>query len=252
MRALKNIAAITVAWLGILAGGCTDEAPEPLTLDVGAHRVIFEAPEGWQLIDRGAEQFFKRDLDQIFLNDAGAVTVDGFRREVERARDVFRGGDLEQANDILNDLRWRSAFPSVDRWKAFAESLNRARGLGDRRQHHDPDVVESAYTELLVQLAALPERDIATLAMEVLADFEPIDRRTVRDESPAVIDGRQAWQIDTWDRLNHIQPMRYVFVIDEGRFLVIRTGLGQLPDIEPPFEAVVTSLRFQRQAAANP
>lgn len=251
MRALRSAGALAVAGIGFLLGGCAGEAPEPLTLDVGAHRVVFEAPEGWQLIDRGAEQFFKRDFDQIFLNDSGAVTVDGFRREVERARDVFRGGDLEKANDILNDLRWRSAFPSVDRWKAFAESLNRARGLGDRRQHHDPDVVESAYTELLVQLAALPERDIATLAMEVLADFEPIDRRTVRNESPAVIDGRQAWQIDTWDRLNHIQPMRYIFVLDQGRFLVMRTGLGQFPDIEPAFEAVAASLRFQTQGKSN-
>lgn len=246
MRALKSVAALFAVSFGVQAGGCSEEAAQPLNLEVGGHRVVFDAPQAWQHFDKGAEQFFKRDFDQIFLNDAGIVTVGGFRTEVERAREVFRGGSLEQANDMLNALRWRSSFPSIDRWEAFATSLNRARGLGDRRQHHDPDVVESAYTEMLVQLAALPERDIATLAAEVLGDFEPVDRRTIRDQGPMTIDGRRAWRIETWDRLNHIQRMRYIFVLDEGRFLVIRTGLGKLADIEPTFERIVASLRFEQ------
>ena len=245
MRALRSAGALAVAGMGFLLGGCAGEAPEPLTLDVGAHRVVFEAPEGWQLFDRGAEQFFKRDLDQIFLNDAGAVTVDGFRREVERARDVFRGGNLEQANDVLNAVRWRSSFPSKDRWDTFYASLTRARGLGSGREHYDPFNVESAYKEILVQLDTLPQRDIETLAMEALAEFEPVDRRTVRTQNPMIIDGRQAWLIETWDRLNHVGLARYIFVLDNGRFLVIRSGLGQFSNIEPDFEAITASLHFQ-------
>ena len=237
---------------GLLAGGCAGEAPAPLSLQVGFHRVVVDAPQGWEHIDHGAEQLFKRNFDQILLNDAGPVTVAGFRQEVERAREVFRGGNLGQANDILNDLRWRSSFPSKDRWDTFHASLNRARGIGPGRRQHDPFAVESAYTEVLLQLATLPQRNIATLAQELLADFEPVDRRTIRNEGPMVIAGRQAWRIDTWDRLNHIQPMRYIFVLDEGRFLVIRTGLGKFEDIEPTFEAVVASLRFQSHGAADP
>ena len=251
MRALRNAAALIAIGPGLLVVGCAGEAPQPLALEVGAHRVVIDAPQGWEHFDKGAEQFFKRGFNQIFLTDAGPAAIEGFRQDVERAREVFRDGNLEQANDILNALRWRSSFPSTDRWNSFHASLQQARGIGSGREHHDPIAVESAYTELLVQLRALPQRDIATLAREMLADFEPVDRRTVRNENPMVIDGRQAWLIETWDRLNHIQPMRYVFVLSEGRFLVIRTGLGQLSEIEPSFEAVLASLRFEPPAAAN-
>jgi hypothetical protein len=105
--------------------------------------------------------------------------------------------------------------------------------------------VESAYTELLVQLEALPDRDITTLAVEALADFEPLDRRTIRNRSPMLIDGRSALLVETWDRLNHIQPMRYIFILNEGRFLVVRSGLGQFSEIEPAFEAIAASLTLQ-------
>ena len=242
MRALRNAAALIAIATSVVAGGCAEEPPEPLSLQVGAHRIAFDAPQGWQRIDRGAEQFFKRELDQIFLNDAGPVTVEGFRQEVERAREVFRGGSLEQANDILNAIHWRSAFPSKDRWDAFYASLSAARGLSSGRDHHDPFAVESAYKEVLVQLATLPDRDIETLAKEALAEFEPVDRRTIRAQSPMIVDGRQAWRIETWDRLNHTGLMRYIFVLDNGRFLVIRTGLGNFKKIEPSFEAMVASL----------
>ena len=251
MRALKNIAALTTVCLGILLGACAEDVPEQLSLDVGAHKVAIDAPIGWEHLDRGTEQFFRSELAQIFLNDAGPATVQGFQREVERARDVFRGGSIAEANDILNALRWRSSFPSKERWQAFYASLKQARGLGAGRQHHDPDAVESAYRDILLQLATLPERDLATLATEVLADFEPLDRRTVREQRPMIVDGRRALLIETWDRLNHIQPMRYIFVVDDGRILVLRTGLGQFSDIEPAFEAVVTSLTFRDPVIAT-
>ena len=245
MRALNITTALVAISLGVLIAGCAEEAPEPLSLQVGAHQVVFDDPQSWQHFDRGAEQFFKRDSDQIFLNDAGPVTVEGFQQEVERAREVFRGGSLEQANDILNAINWRSAFSSKDRWDAFYASLSQARGLALGRDHHDPFAVESAYKEVLVQLATLPDRDIETLATEALAEFEPADRRTVRAQNPMIVDGRQAWLIESWDRLNHIGLMRYIFVLDNGRFLVIRTGLGQLSNMEPDFDAITTSLRFR-------
>ncbi len=245
MRALNIAAAFVAIGLSVLIVGCAEEAPEPLGLQVGAHQVTIDAPQGWQHFDKGAEQFFKRDFDQIFLNDTGPVTVAGFQQEVERAREVFRGGSLEQANNILNAINWRSAFPTNDRWDAFYTSLNAARGLGSGREHHDPFLVESAYKEVLVQLATLPDRDIETLAKEALAEFEPVDRRTIRSQSPMIVDGRQAWRIESWDRLNHIGLMRYIFVLDNGRFLVIRTGLGQLSNMEADFDAITTSLRFR-------
>jgi len=231
--------------IAILVGGCAEEAPVQLSLNVGAHALTLDAPEGWQHFEEEKEHLFKKEIAQIFLTDAGPVTVEGFKREVERARLVFQEVGIEQANDILNDIRWRSSFPSVDRWQAFSTSLTQARGLWDRREHYDPFAVESAYTELLVQLETLPDRDITTLAVEVLADIEPLDRRTIHNQRPMLIDGRSALLVETWDRLNHVQPMRYIFVLNEGRFLIIRSGLGQFSEIEPVFGAITASLRIQ-------
>jgi hypothetical protein len=231
--------------MAFLAGACAEEAPVKVSLVVGVHTVTFDAPEGWQHFGDEKEHLFKKEIAQIFLTDAGPVTVHGFKEEVERARTAFREVGIEQANDILNSIRWRSSFPSIDRWETFSASLMQARGLWDRREHYDPDAVESAYTELLVQLETLPDRDIATLAIEVLADIEPLDRRTIRDQIPMLIDGRSALLVETWDRLNHIQPMRYIFVLSEGRFLIVRSGLGQFSEIEPAFDAIATSLALR-------
>ncbi|MGI9265465.1 MAG: hypothetical protein ACR2QU_11095 [Gammaproteobacteria bacterium] len=231
--------------MAVLVSACAEEAPIQVSLDVGAHAVTFDAPEAWQHFGDEKEHLFKKEIAQIFLTDAGPVTVQGFKQEVERARTVFREVGIEQANDILNAIRWRSSFPSIDRWETFSTSLTQARGLWDRREHYDPFAVESAYTELLVQLETLPDRDIDTLAVEVLADIEPLDRRTIRNQSPMLVDGRSALLIETWDRLNHIQPMRYIFILDEGRFLIVRSGLGQFSEIEPAFDAIAASLTLQ-------
>ncbi len=245
MRALGFVGASCLAALGLTLGACSEPIPEQLHVKVGVHNVAFDAPQGWQHIDEDTRHQFKNGLAQIFLNDSGPVSAEGFQREIERAREVYRRGELGRANDILNALRLRTSFPSVAHWKPFAESLNRARGLGTGRSRPDPDIIERAYTEILVQIAALPKRDIETLAIEALAEYEPLDRRTISAQRAMIVDERSALLIDTWDRLNHIQPMRYIFVLSGGNFLIVRTGLGTFSDIEPTYENLVATLRFQ-------
>lgn len=251
MRALDLVGASCLVLMSLALGGCSERAPERLHVRVGVHNVAFDSPSGWQHHDEEAGHLFKNGLAQIFLNDTGPVTAEGFQREMERAREVYRRGELERANDILNTLRLRTSFPSIDRWKPFAESLNRARGFGTGRSRPDPDAIERAYTEILVQIASLPKRDIETLAIEALAEYEPLDRRTIAAQRAMIIDQRSALLIDTWDRLNHIQPMRYIFVLNEGNLLVVRTGLGTFSDIEPTYENLVASLRFQDVTATE-
>lgn len=249
MRSVASFHLLLIA--ALLLAGCSEPTPERSQAQVGAHDISFDAPLGWQRHDQEDGLFFKKEIAQIYVNDAGPVTVAKFKREIERAREVFRNGSLEQANDILNALNLRSYFTSIERWESFSDSLSEARALGSGRTYHDPDAIERAYTELLVQVASLPDRDITSLAIEALANYEPLDRRSIQSQSALVVDGQRAMLINTWDKLNHVQPMRYVFVINDGSFLVIRTGLGLFADIEPAFEALVASLRFQEGTTAK-
>ena len=193
MRALKNIAAITVAWLGILAGGCTGEAPEPLTLDVGAHRVVFEAPEGWQLIDRGAEQFFKRDFDQIFLNDAGAVTVDGAAATSGKVR-------LEEGQTIAIDP---AGFPRV-------EPPGPDAAVAFRVVHEDDSVIEAA-------LAAFGEK-----YPDEWDKWEPRFRKGLADGSRVLVD-------ENYIRESILEPQARIVA---GYEPVMPTYQGRLSDPE--------------------
>lgn len=245
MRALGITGLSLLASACLLLDGCSESVPEPLQLKVGVHNITLDAPPGWQHLEDDVGNSFKREFAQILLNDTGPVTVEKFRRETERAREVFRRGELGQANDILNGLPLRSYFPGIERWQNFADSLNRARNLGTGLSHHDPDAIERAYTEILLQIGTLQNRDIVTLATEALAEHEALDRREIATQRALIIDQKSALLIDTWDRLNHTGRKRYIFVMNDGNFLVIRTGLGVFSDVEPSFEDLVASVRFR-------
>lgn len=57
-------------------------------------------------------------------------------------------------------------------------------------------------------------------------------------------DDPEAARVDTWDRLNHTQRKRHVFILNNGNLLVIGMGLGRFAEMEKVFDTVVASLRF--------
>lgn len=244
MRTLNCRLALLVVFAYTSLVGCAK--PEKSILGIGSHELSLHSPAEWQQVEQEDAYTFKSGLSQILLHDTGPVTIEKFQREIERARDVFRGGELPQANDILNALRFRPYFPSLERWQTFADALNRARNLGTRREHPDPDAIEQAYTEMLVQIASLPNRDIESMAIEALARYEPLDRRSIAAQQALIVDGNSALLIETWDRLNHIGRARYVFILNNGNFLVVRTGLGDFSAMEPVFQSLLASIEFRR------
>ena len=71
-----------------------------------------------------------------------------------------------------------------------------------------------------------------------------------RSENVAV-DGRGALLIDTWDRLNHTQRFRHVFVLNEGNLLLARMELGRFEEMEAAFDDLVASLSFRAEAYSS-
>jgi hypothetical protein len=245
MHAL-NTRSFAAALCGLLLT-CACSAPErdPLPLTVGVHEIQLIVPPEWQRFDHGREQRFEIEMLRISLADMGPATREGFHREIAHARELYRLGQLEDARALLNTLQLRPAFPSEQRWTSFALAWNKIRRAGLGRVPLEPSAVESAYTEVLVEVDALPKPDIASLAIAVLERIGHDQRRDVAEQRAMAVDGRGALLIDTWDRLNHTGRFRHVFVLNEGNLLLARMEMGRFEDMEPAFDDLVASLSFR-------
>ena len=69
-------------------------------------------------------------------------------------------------------------------------------------------------------------------------------RREVRWRNKVTIDGREAVDIETWNRLDHTNPQRIFFVSEDGDLLVLQTVGMALGDSQAAFEAIRNSLHF--------
>ncbi len=208
------------------------------------------SPPDWQHLDHGREQRFERGTHQISLADLGPATRDAFQREIARARELFRLGQVADSRTILEGLQIRRMFPSALRWQAFQPSWKIILRAGRERRPVGPEAIDRAYTEVLVEVGALPRPDMTTLAQVALAQTGHDERRDVVLEQAMAIGGRGALLLDTWDRLNHQQRKRHVFVLNEGNLLVARMELGRFVEMEAAFDSLVASLQFARPPAA--
>jgi hypothetical protein len=82
------------------------------------------------------------------------------------------------------------------------------------------------------------------LAHEALAELDHNERRDIERESRLRLDGRDALQINTWQRLTHDLRRRHVFVVNRGHLLVIRTDMGRDEVLGPAFDELVRSFSF--------
>ena len=240
---LSRLAGLLCAML--LACSCADPGPDPLPLTIGVHEVQLITPPEWQRYDHGREQRFENGLLHISLADMGPATREGFHREIVGARELYRLGQLEDARAQLSLLNLRPTFPSELRWRSFVVPWNKIRRAGLGRHPLEPSAVESAYTEVLVEIDALPKPDMTSLATVVLERIGHDERRDFAAQHAMAVDGRGALLIDTWDRLNHTLRLRHVFVLNEGNLLLARMEMGQFSGMEKAFDDLVASLSFR-------
>jgi hypothetical protein len=233
----------------LLAGGCSNPAPERLRLTIGVHQVELESPVGWEHLDHGREQRFGDGLSQISVADLGPVAPDGFRREILAARELFRARQLDDSRTRLRALHLRTSFPSAQRWESFSRSWDGIRLAGVGHHSEDPTIVERAYSGVLAEIAALPRPDLETLVLNTLEDLGHDERHDIAHQEATAVSGRPGVLMDTWDRLSHAQRRRHLFVLNDGYLLVARMELGRFSEMEAAFDALVASLLFRQSEA---
>jgi hypothetical protein len=89
-------------------------------------------------------------------------------------------------------------------------------------------------------LDELMEWGLAAVDAEVGHD----QRREVKSRRTVTIDGRDAVDVETWNRLDHTNPQRILFVRNDGDLLALHTAGMALDDTLAAFDAIRGSLHF--------
>ena len=96
--------------------------------------------------------------------------------------------------------------------------------------------------------SAPPPRDLDALLdwglAELGAEIGPDKRRELKSRRSVTIDGREAFDIETWNRLDHTNPQRIFFVKDDGDLLALHTERMAFEDTLAAFDAIRDSLHF--------
>ena len=87
-----------------------------------------------------------------------------------------------------------------------------------------------------------PARDLDQLVDWGLAAVGHNERRDMKSRREVTVDGREAIDIETWNRLDHTNPQRIFFVIDDGEVIALHTERMALEDSLAAFDALRDSL----------
>jgi hypothetical protein len=243
MRAL--IARALVVLLGAVLAGCGADEPQPVTAQVGLHQVSFAVPEGFAHYDHGREHRLERTEGDLVITDLGPVTADGFGRVIAEARELSEAGRRDDAATLLRELRLWQVLTSDQNTRDALQAVDR---IANSRSEAE---VDAAYDRLEVLVGGLPPPVLRNLASDVLADLGHDERRDIERESKLRLDGRDALQISTWQRLTHDLRRRHVFVVNRGHLLVIRTDMGRDEVLGPAFDELIRSFAFSSAAAVT-
>lgn len=84
-----------------------------------------------------------------------------------------------------------------------------------------------------------------------MAELGHDQRREVKSRRAVTIDGREAVDVETWQRLDHTFPLRMLFVTADDGFLVLHTPRMANEESIKAFELIRDSLHFEAAAPAG-
>jgi hypothetical protein len=99
-----------------------------------------------------------------------------------------------------------------------------------------PPPRKAAATEGTADVDAYVDWGLATVGHD--------QRREVKSRRTITIDGRDAIDIETWNRLDHTNPQRILLVIDGGDLLALHTERMAFADSLAAFDALRDSFHF--------
>lgn len=235
---------VLVALPGI--NGCSRQSMSEITgsVEVGRHRFEFAMPKGWHRRDRPDTHGLRTEKSSISFTDLGPCTPEGYRRTLIEAREHYRAGRSAEARALAKQLSLKKLVPDEKRWSSFTAAWTRVRHPGRPDFADAPEEIESAYEQLLNQVATLTPQPLEELAGEVIEDLSQNGMQETADSNAIEVDGRPAQVIDTWDHLTHTMRRRYLFLIHDNNLFFVRTDFGEFSEVEAAFPQLTGSIRF--------
>jgi hypothetical protein len=228
--------------LGLPLVGCAHEAAREV-LAVGVHRISLEVPPGWQEVDQGRRRLLRRGELQIAIADLGPLDRRGIRREIERARALWRRGEDREARSAMAMIPVApQLFVTAQQRRAFWETWSALASASPDLEIADAEQRFDRLLDAVAGLKALPDFAIVDLALVAMGE----DRRRARASSERRGSGLEApFLVVTWYRISHDDRRRYAIWIDDGRPLALSTEGRDQPEIDRAFDAVERSLRIE-------
>jgi hypothetical protein len=232
----------SVVMIAALAAGC-GQPPDRRTFTVGTHRVSTITPLRWEVLEHGEEILIRNGDEQVAIADLGPAGPAGIRRQVERARDLWRAGRDRDArwrmsrtpvpDDLFETAEQRKTF-----WLAWSDVSNAPEGTSAAS-------IERPFETLLQVIETMPDRSLDQLVDHYLAGIDRDQQRDVASRQRFVIRGREMLVVDTWDRMAHRMRQRTAFVLDEGDLLALRTDRGRFGENAQVLAVMLAALRVE-------
>jgi hypothetical protein len=225
--------------LAVLVLASCAEAPRHVTVNVGAARVRFIVPRGYEHVDNGGRHEFRNGDVRITLEDEGIATPESLASKLRAARVVLEKGRNREAIERLSD-RDDPVLAARDRedLAAFWREWNSIAYDPTLRSETD---LAPALDGLIQRASALPPLDGHTFAMfTVLQELDTV-RYQIEKIAP-VRDSTAWWEARTWSRVSHTSPRVFASRVVEGRLLLLDSGNYLPPEAEKAFEELLGSI----------
>ena len=240
---------LVVALLLTLLASC-DRREAPRAFELGPHRGQVRVPAGWAALDHGRQWRLRKGEAELVLQDLGAAGPQGIRREVERARELWRVGRVDEARWRLRNVPVpRELFPTAVEREAFWAAWSAF--LGDPAMVVPYAEIDPAFRDVLARVDALPPPDLPALADAGLKALGHDQRRDVKSRQALKVSGRDALDVETWNRLSHANPQRFLFIADDGYLLALYTARQADAEALRAFASVRDSLHFAAADSAR-
>lgn len=240
---------LVVALFVALLAGC-DSPEAPRAFELGPHRGQVRVPSGWSVLDHGRQWHLRKGEAELVLQDLGAAGPQGIRREVERARELWRADRVEEARwRLRNVVVPRELFPTAvgreafwTAWSAFFADPATVVPYAD---------IDLAFSDVLARVDALPPPDLPALSDAGLTALGHDQRRDVKSRQALKVGGRDAVDVETWDRLSHASPRRFLFIAHDGYLLALYTARQADAEVLKAFASLRDSLHFAAADSAR-
>ena len=241
---LSSLAARGLLLLGLcLSAGCSRVQKQTLEVEVGHHAVQLVTPVGWEHLDHGRQQLFRHGEIQVSLTDLGIATQEGLLRDLRQAQALWRAGRTADATARVFEIRgpmFQGNAPGggPDFWRPWNDAIYRTDAGANA-------ATGAAFTSLIEGAAKLPEVTEDRLREYVIASSMDIRRREIRRQTRRTIHGSEWMDVETWDPVSHLYPLRLAWTQSGGYLLVVAVDRGPLEQAGAAFEALLTSIEIK-------